>query len=103
MLLEKDVGFLNETKLDVAFNYMDLAQAENVCLNVLIVKLFTESEEIKNLVNYGSTDKTYNLGWSNGFKTGDKFPSRFDANHPYVPLKRPLQKIYKVTLVDYTS
>lgn len=69
LLLEIGVRLLNETKLGVSFDQRDLNQVENVHLNLLIEKIFNESKAIKNLVNNGSTNNTYNQGWSNGFNT----------------------------------
>lgn len=46
--------------------------------------MFKESEAIENLVNNGSVDNFYNLGWSDCYSAGEKSPPRFDADHPYV-------------------
>ena len=86
--LEKDARLLSETHLDVACNQWDLAQNELVHLNKLIENIFIKSEAIKNLVNNGYEDNTYNLGWLNWYNTGEKFPPRFYIEHPYVPLDR---------------
>ena len=69
LVLEKDARMLCETHLGISLNQRDLAQKENVTLNILIEKLFNESEAIENLVNNGTIDNTYNWGWSNGYST----------------------------------
>lgn len=58
--LEKDVRLLSETQLDITFNQQDLSRAIIVRLNKLIENIFIKSEAIKNLVNNGSEDNTYN-------------------------------------------
>ena len=47
LLLEKDARMLSETQLDIALNQRDLSRKEIVRLNLLIEKLFNESEAIQ--------------------------------------------------------
>ena len=109
--LEKDARMLSETQLEIASNQRDLLQSEIVCLNLLIEKLFNESEAIENLVNNGTVDNTYNWGWSNGYPTAKDSSPRFNKDRLYVPPDREFHfpvndktflKISKLTSVDCT-
>ena len=89
LLLEKDSRMLNETQLDIALNQQDLAQKEIVFLNLLIEKLFNESEAIENLVNNGTVNNTYTWGWSNEYSTDETSSPRINVDRPYVPPDKP--------------
>ena len=60
-------------------------------MNLLIEKLFNESEAIENLVNNGTIDNTYNWGWSNGFPTTKDSSPRFNQDRLYFPSDREFQ------------
>lgn len=88
LMLEKDARMLSETQLEIALNQRDLAHNEIVHLNLLIEKLFNETEAIENLVNNENVDNTFNWGWSNGYPTATDSSPRFTPERPYVPPDR---------------
>lgn len=101
--LEKHVGLLSETRLDIAFNQQDLAWSKIVCLNILIEKVFNENEAIENLVSNGSIENTYKWRWSNDYLPGEKSPLRFNVNHLYVPPYRTFQSCIEKTQFEPTG